>query len=351
MPSNILNKSTNLDLLRAIAVMFVVVDHVSRFLGYETVLGQDLNWLGRLGVMIFFVHTCTVLMLSLERLNIQTTRAKAFVGFYLRRIFRIYPLSITAIIVVVIAHIPSQSITGPYSISQWTPDNKELIGNFLLISNRWPNNAHNIIGVLWSLPFEVQMYVLLPFLYLFQARYRNLSYLLLLWAFSWLPAMHFGPLQYAPHFLAGVIAYSIAKGGKPARLPAWLFPVLIAALTLVFFLFKPSFVTGAFLCLILGLLLPSFATIKTPSINRVTYTVAKYSYGIYLTHVSLLWLAFHKVPQFKGLAFAVLFVTVPVILFHLVESPMIKLGIQLGNWVSDYRGRSVSIDAVAKTAP
>lgn len=59
----------NLDILRAIAVTIVLMAHFALTMsgngpGQRVVFGVDLYTLGRTGVLIFFVHTSLVLMLS-----------------------------------------------------------------------------------------------------------------------------------------------------------------------------------------------------------------------------------------------------------------------------------------------
>ena len=49
-----------------------------------------------MGVLMFFVHTSMVLMLSLERTRL-SGRA-LFGAFYLRRAFRLYPFSMACVI-------------------------------------------------------------------------------------------------------------------------------------------------------------------------------------------------------------------------------------------------------------
>jgi hypothetical protein len=57
-------ESTNLDLLRSFAVLLVLFDHTIKFLGFYHHRSFDINWMGRIGVTFFFVHTSLVLMLS-----------------------------------------------------------------------------------------------------------------------------------------------------------------------------------------------------------------------------------------------------------------------------------------------
>ena len=57
----------NLDFLRAVAVLLVLLSHLISYRDYAQDLGPlRLNWMGAVGVDFFFVHTCFVLMLSLR---------------------------------------------------------------------------------------------------------------------------------------------------------------------------------------------------------------------------------------------------------------------------------------------
>jgi peptidoglycan/LPS O-acetylase OafA/YrhL len=58
--------------------------------------------------------------------------------------------------------------------------------------------------------------------------------------------------------------------------------------------------------------------------------IARYSYGIYLVHFVLIWLAFDHLGEAPWIVqfavFAALLVALPVALYHLVERPMIRVG-------------------------
>src|SRR4051794_20807694 len=103
--------SSNLDILRAMAVLFVVADHSTKFFGRDRVLGLDINYLGYMGVLWFFVHTSLVLMKSLDRewsgLGERPSLWSWMLSFYLRRAWRIYPLSVLVIVLVLIFGIPA----------------------------------------------------------------------------------------------------------------------------------------------------------------------------------------------------------------------------------------------------
>ncbi len=70
--------SPNLDFLRANAVLMVLVFHVLGFFGIRRAGPFDLEAMGLLGVLLFFVHTGFVLMLSLERQTAKLGQQRMF---------------------------------------------------------------------------------------------------------------------------------------------------------------------------------------------------------------------------------------------------------------------------------
>src|SRR5262249_13521735 len=79
--------SPNLDLVLANAVLMVVVFHVLGFFGIKHACPFNLEAMGHLGVLVFFVHTCLVLMFSLERQLERFGRRRFFLAFMVRRCF------------------------------------------------------------------------------------------------------------------------------------------------------------------------------------------------------------------------------------------------------------------------
>lgn len=93
-----LHESANLDFLRAVAVLLVAITHL-----YGIYTGNGVKWdfiwhIGQLGVLMFFVHTCLVLMWSLERSGLDGWRV--FAPFYVRRALRLYPFSAVCVLIV-----------------------------------------------------------------------------------------------------------------------------------------------------------------------------------------------------------------------------------------------------------
>jgi peptidoglycan/LPS O-acetylase OafA/YrhL len=80
-------------------------------------------------------------------------------------------------------------------------------------------------------------------------------------------------------------------------------------------------------CLALGLLIPWFQEMRLGPFNRLAHILAKYSYGIYLAHPALLGAFLLPAPlPVQLLVLAIGMFTVPVILFHTIEQPMINFG-------------------------
>ena len=302
----------NLDLLRACAVLFVLVDHTLFSLGVHWIWKRDMEWLGRLGVLFFFVHTCCVLMSSLER-----HKGSGLVWrFFVRRGFRIYPLSIVAVLLVMMGpHAPA------LRTSQW-------LSNLGLVQNL--TFSPDAFGSLWSLPLEVQMYFFLPFIFLWMRRSKAIWPLLGLFVISiplalWQPyhVSRASVLAFVPSFLPGVMAYWLFRQ-RWQRLPGWGVPVLIGLIT-VAFLVRPGWNFPAWTaCLALGVAIPLFRQISSAAVNRVTFQLAKYSYGIYLSH-SLLLTWMH--PTWKTVPLYLLLVAAASIAaYHAIEHPLIRLG-------------------------
>ncbi len=324
----------NLDLLRAIAVLLVLAQHLSLRMHIEHIAWVPTNSLGLFGVLLFFVHTSLVLMYSMERSGLQG--ARLLKDFYIRRVFRIYPLSILAIAVAVALHLES-NVNGIAGLSHGQlPRKIVLLSQVLLVQNLM--HVKSIVNVLWSLPFEVQMYLFLPFLFAWVWRKRMLWTLLALWMVSLLAALaqpHVAALgrasllRFVPCFLPGVIAFTLPR---IPRLSSSLWPVFILGLVAAFAL-NPVLPTGWALCLVLGLLLPFFCEIQNKPIRTISNRIATYSYGIYVSHQFCIWLALGVLAArpvwFRLGVLSGSLVVLPIVLYHGLEKPMIQVGIRL----------------------
>jgi len=325
------NSSPNLDFLRSMAVLMVLFDHLCRRFYLDRVGKFGVADIGIFGVLLFFVHTSPVLMRSMQRSGL--SGLDLMKNFYIRRFFRIYPLSILTVLGAVALHLHANGrgiAFGP------RPQPLELTSNLLLVQNL--TYSDSIVGPLWSLPIEVQMYVLLPFFFLW--RKPPLWGLILLWGVCgilghWpqtVPALGWFTLMlYIPNFLPGIIASTLPER---RRVPSYLWPPFILLLALMFTL-NPTRRVGAMLCLLLGLTIPLFQELTFLPLRRVSNWIATYSYGIYLAHSFCIWLALTRFYSWP--LFALMMVVVPVALYHGIEHPAIKIGTRLARRVSSPR--------------
>lgn len=280
------NESPNLDLLRSFAVSFVVIAHLAHQLGW-LVSGYDFETLGRMGVAIFFVHTSFVLMLSMQR------HGAELAPFYIRRAFRIYPLAMVMVLL------------STLDTARWDPVSwSGVASNLLLIQNI--TGHPSTPSQLWSLPLEVQMYLVLPALFALSYRQDALRSLAAVWLSCVAVAVvanafgvKFSLLQFAPCFLPGVLAFILSKRLTKRLAPWTLFAVVMfGAVAIPFAAGSGAREAPLFwaLCLALGLTIPQAREFGQGIIASGAHSVAKYSYGIYFTHVISMGVAFAAFP-------------------------------------------------------
>jgi len=150
--------SPNLDVLRACAVLVVLAFHTVGFFNRGLASNLGLEQLGRLAVLFFFVHTCLVLMLSLERQTAKFGLHNLHWIFMTRRAFRVYPLSIAVVLAVFLLGLP---VAGPpWAMHPQHLTARGLLANVLLLQN--VTMSGSVVIPLWSLPYEIQMYLVLP---------------------------------------------------------------------------------------------------------------------------------------------------------------------------------------------
>lgn len=341
--------SRNLDLLRSFAVMLVVGFHLAKFFNwrFEKVRVTDF---GLLGVMLFFVHTTLVLMFSLERQS-SSSSASLFFPFMVRRCFRIYPLAILVVTFVFLFHIPSDLQFGRFYLLHQSAGN--FLANLLLIQNVTLQKANP--GILWSLPLELQMYVVLPALFLFASSVKSSWGMIAFWwlavAFWFATGLSTGMLplseggirspveallkftRFAPCFLPGIVAYKLWR--RPRFLPASFWPVFLVFCCVIFMWLSGSqpIETGWFICFAIGLGVCFFREMRENPLTRLTKRIACYSYGIYLLHYFAIWIGFAVCRRLNvGLQiaiFAAVLSSLSVLLYHAVEAPLIAAGVKV----------------------
>lgn len=336
--------SANLDFLRAIAVLTVMVDHlIPTMIRHGIAVPGTIQLLtahiGHAGVLAFFVHTSLVLMQSLERMS-QQSRLRLITRFYTRRGLRIYPLAVVVILAVLALGLPQApwraTLHSEYSL-------KVIVANLLLLQNLI--TGQSVLVPLWSLPYEVEMYLLLPLLFYVASSKSGVRMVLGLLVSSWLAGYavriiasgQMNLFAYVPCFLSGVLCYALRDRLRPRFSGgAWVgFVVgLVTAFCVLYMVVQPQMYWFAWAyALFLGLAINAFAELRWPWLRWLSMRLATYSYGLYLLHVPVLYLIYlvwmpgsmiAGIAAFFGLSLAG-----AIVAFHGIEAPMIAIGRRL----------------------
>jgi peptidoglycan/LPS O-acetylase OafA/YrhL len=333
--------SANLDILRSVAVSLVLLSHVLHVIAsrphFEGLSGF-INTSGRLGVLLFFVHTSLVLNFSLAR--IRASGLDLFRTFIVRRAFRLYPLSILSVLLVVAFHAPSSPLGETVGHFSWGT----VLANITLTMDLAETPL--VLQPLWTLPVELQMYVVMPVIFVLLGPARSPRVALGLWlvaaAVGWMQpdiAVRLPVLNFAPCFVAGTVAYTLS-GLYTKRIAGLLWMPVLLALLYGFCGIERTVPYGAnnmplewMFCLMLGLIIPLFHDSPLVWVNRVASWISRYSYGFYLFHCIALWVG---CKVLSGLPEPVQWIVALGLLgvmsigsYHLLEKPAIDLGARL----------------------
>ncbi len=195
-----------------------------------------------------------------------------FRAFMARRCLRIYPLSIIVVSVVYFSHQPIAYLHH-WKAAYGNHPRAEFLPSLLLVQNFV--QFDDILSPLWSLPYEIQMYCLFPFIYLGLRRFKSATDSRVCMGItrdratcdcssSGQALNHLGHIFAIPDmlfyflwFLAGLYAYKEMQTSK-RTLPFWSLPALLVFLCLVCTLSydrnKFMFISFAWECLFLILL-------------------------------------------------------------------------------------------------
>jgi len=350
------SKYTNLDVLRSLAVLSVVVQHFWRqcyffhLIDFNPLINQIVGNISFTGVMFFFVHTCLVLMLSMQR----SASPCLWRSFMIRRAFRIFPLCWATILLALSTGLSDQR-GGNIASLGW----QGVAANVLLLQNI-ANKFSSAIGPLWSLPWEMQMYLVLPVFFVILRKYDRLAVVFSFWLGATvlavavirpgLPRMFHAAL-YPPMFIGGMVAYKLLSRRTSVqrflKVPAGIWPFFVISLfTAQAFLMgrhefesTPGIIIDSCVCLVLALAIPVFNEMSLPWIVRPAQEIAKYSYGVYLLHVPALIFVLRYLPGLslfmKVVAFLFLTALMAVGSYHVIEDPLIRFGKTLATRLAD----------------
>jgi len=194
-----------LDLLRGIAALFVVFDHLSYYV-LQHVRAEMYHWFdpGNYGVFVFFIISGYIVPASLERKGSVRT-------FWVSRLFRLYPLYLLAVgIAVALYFMHFGSLRGEGSDPE-----ASLFSQLLMMSNVL--GGQNLPNVVWSLSYEMIFYLLITALFIARVHKRSSGYAL---GFAvaavaiggLLPQAYFTHNLATPRLIAGVADLAVLAG-------------------------------------------------------------------------------------------------------------------------------------------
>jgi peptidoglycan/LPS O-acetylase OafA/YrhL len=342
-----------LDGLRFFAFLLVFIHHHRLFASISFLV--PLNSFGWIGVDLFFVLSA-FLFSKLLVAEYEKTRTINFRKFYIRRIFRIWPVYFVLIMVSVTAYLlVNHSIDSHIGI--------RILGLFTFSDNIMSAFDHfnplPFVSHLWTIAYEEQFYIFIPFIILYAIRVNQKKRLIFLTiviiSFSLLrillislnvshPAIWVLPVT---HFESMVLGLIIGFGGFNFLLKL-MNPLIIGSMGVVFFvllcMLPPIFEISYWL--ILSYLLAGLSTsmilfsilssrpLSAFFSKKLFVFLGKRSYGLYLFHLlSLDVVAYtlYRVPQLpSGLVLSFIYcltftIVVSIISYKFIETPFLKL--------------------------
>ncbi len=348
-----------LDSIRGLAAFAVLLNHC--FLALPDVIAKTyivpfIKWtplrvimVGRPAVIIFFVLSGFALGLSI--LNSKNPNYK---NFMIRRVCRIYPPYIAAIlfscIIILLVHPQVIVDLSPWFNKNWGDGaGAEVIAGHLLMINR-PEDA-SLNSVVWSLAYEMRISLLFPLLVIV-ARFAGtpvflgltLGFTLLIEGLlSYFHMDHapfhntgllealFGTLHFIVFFAAGlVMAMHMERIGQITARFAWYTALplwLVAGATLTSY---NDFIGGLGAVIIICLSLGSSRVQGLLHLSPLKW-LGKVSYSLYLFHLPIILASVHlfygKMPVYAYLIPAsVLSLIVAGIAYRYIEAPSIEMG-------------------------
>ena len=381
------NRIQFLDGFRFLLALWVLIAHYYTFIGGSRyfVLPKFLN--DSLNKPVIAVYGFMIITGFLMTYNYIAREQKepyddstTFRSFWLRRLFRLYPVYILAIAVAFITFVPCANInrenliffTGS-DVSQWgtvrslvQPSGADLLSHVFLIHGLIPQFSDSLLGVAWSLSLEMQFYFIFPFLFLavfsrtpilknrlfftlvFYAVLAVINPKLIEFITSRNQLIKFGLpsilLYVMPFFLLGMVA----AGVKLRKIN----PIY---LTVAFFVILPfqwiatNLVIGTLLLLLFldelqgimpGYMYKTIQIFRSAMSGRLATFGADISYSMYLIHTMIIGISIQLVirtmPSLQSSKIAVaaagLVITLVIsialgyLIFQFIEKPMIAIG-------------------------
>ncbi|RNJ47842.1 acyltransferase [Mesorhizobium erdmanii] len=298
-----------LSALRGLAALWVVMVHVAHMPNPHLMLpwwAEALVGNGVMGVNLFFLVSAFSLCLTMPK---HDKEERPYLGFMLRRFFRIAPLFYLLIIVTCLLRI------FPFS---WSA----IAANISFVFNFIPGMGYQTGMVLagWTIGVEMAFYLVFPFIY---ARTKSVTLAIRALIVAFFVAAAFravignlvaDPASYinqsifglVPMFVFGIVAFYVVQTAGEWKYKREIGAVLLASVPLQFYViinglvpFGPAIYWQGpmFGCLLVGLYLLPLRLL----VNAATVWLGNISYSIYLVHSPVIVALAYKSSVFQRL--------------------------------------------------
>jgi len=338
--NNSIQRTNNFDFLRLVFAYFVIISHCYPICGEHNCdwlceLSKKQIWFSFIGLKGFFVISGYLIFKSLSRSDSLKT-------YFLKRFYRIFPAFVTVLLITVLllSIVYNNDTTSYfYQTSVWTyvPINLSLVFYQLNIINLFETNPYPYIvnGSLWTIPYEVLFYCLLP---LFKLTNENKTKLISLMIFTILifssfyvttslKNMTLGSYQVnhlidlMAYFLSGILI-NLFKLETHLSNNKW---ILIFILLIVFSIYFHLFDYIKFIAFPIVIIL--IGNKSLPIINQVYKRIGDISFGLYLYAFPIQQTLYYyfKLKPMPLFIYSALITTVFAILsWHIIEKRFIN---------------------------
>ncbi|MBS0233906.1 MAG: acyltransferase [Proteobacteria bacterium] len=367
----------SIDGLRGYLAVAVVIHHGVITYGYlktgqwEPPASGFFNQLGQASVALFFIITGFLFWGKILRAGGGVDFSSLLIG----RAFRIGPVFVTLTVALMVSAVISQgpALVLPAKVLVAQGLQNLALGMLSVSSFNGVDIVHQVAGVTWTLVYEWEFYLLLPFLAPLAWRHDlSLAMLIGLATVVFLLAT----ITHAPThvimcmFLTGMLCATLDHRGMKLRIPAWLSSLMAAAIIVAVYGRFPDTLSKPWAIALLGLgfyFILSGADIFGLLRLKASRRLGAISYDLYLCHGAILAATFaisplRQIALGSPLAYwliltPIVFVAVGVALaLHIwIERPAIALGkrvvASLGTRTSSNPERSAVANPVSLSPP
>lgn len=302
-----------LDVLRGIAALAVLFQHLFESNGQFFDITKNYFQLGVFGVSLFFLISGFIIPYSLERAN----NLKIF---WIRRLFRIYPLYLFCLIIYIVLSYYKGEQFGLFQI---------ILNAFLITKPA----SIRIIGLSWTLSSELIFYGILSFLSILSWHKKSITCIMILAILSLCLSLVLDSMALLSLllFFSGILFHDYFFGKITFKqLNIYLISVTLVVLVTIFlgtrnvidvngtlsFIPKSSATLLAYILLYLSIILSHHNFFRA----RILLYLGELSYSIYLVQSITLLLKLNHLLTF------VLTIIISIITYHFIEKKFMQIG-------------------------